>query len=431
MCFSPVNKDYFYQKFYPKQMNYLLQSTTQTLSGEIQLDGSKSISNRALIIRALCSEDFDIHHLSTSDDTNALLAGLKTDGEIIDVGAAGTTMRFLTALCACSSNKTTTLTGSSRMKQRPIGILVTALRKLGADISYTENEGFPPLRINGKKLEGGELQMEAGVSSQYLSAMLMIAPTLEKGLQLTLIGDLVSRPYLEMTLKLMERFGVKHHWDNNTIAIAPQTYKAAEFTVEADWSAASYHYALAALAQKANIRLYGLFNNSLQGDAALVEMMKPLGIISTFGEGFVDLEKTKTTTDFFEYDFLECPDLAQTLAVVCAGLKINARFTGLQTLAIKETDRTAALQTELAKINTRFFEEENGWNLVATDNFTNKTPTIATYHDHRMAMAFAPLAMVLSKGIYIEDPMVVTKSYGQFYEDFMKLGIEYIEDTIN
>lgn len=406
-------------------MNYLLQSTTQTLSGEIHLDGSKSISNRALIIRALCPNNFDIHHLSTSDDTKALLAGLETSGETIDVGAAGTTMRFLTALCACTPDKTTLLTGSARMKQRPIGILVDALKKLGADISYPENEGYPPLLIKGKKLAGGPLEMEAGVSSQYLSAMLMIAPTLEKGLQLTLVGDLVSRPYLEMTLKLMERFGVKHNWTNNTISIAPQTYQANDFTVEADWSAASYHYALAALADGANIRLNGLFEDSLQGDSALAEMMKPLGIISTFGDGFVDLEKKAATTDFFDYNFLECPDLAQTLAVICAGLKINARFTGLQTLAIKETDRTAALQTELAKINTHFSEENNGWNLVATDKFTRKTPTIATYHDHRMAMAFAPLAMVLLNGVSIEDPMVVTKSYGQFYEDLKSLGIHY------
>ena len=404
-------------------MQYHIQANSKEISGEITLDGSKSISNRALIIQALCNDKFTITNCSQSDDTKALKEGLTQQESTIDVGAAGTTMRFLTALLASSKDKEITLTGSDRMKQRPIGILVNALKELGAEIEYGEAEGFPPLKIKGKNLTGGELTIAAGVSSQYISALLMVAPTWENGLKLTLKGDLVSRPYLEMTLKLMEHFGVQHDWTDNCISIVPQTYKGKDFKVEADWSAASYFYALVSLSDEADLVLNGLFPNSIQGDSVLAEMMEKLGVHTLFGKEFIHLTKLPQTANGFEFDFIKCPDIAQTLAAVCAGLKISGTFSGLQTLAIKETDRTAALQTELAKINTQFTQSENTWKLTPAENLPDDIPVFDTYHDHRMAMAFAPLAIVMEYGVKINDPMVVTKSYSNYYNDIEQLGI--------
>lgn len=404
-------------------MQFHLQANTKKIIGEITLDGSKSISNRALIIQALCKDKCTISKLSKSDDTVALKKGLKLTGKKIDVGAAGTTMRFLTAFMACKENREVVLTGSERMKQRPIGILVDALKTLGANIEYLENEGYPPMKISGQTLSGGELEIDASVSSQYLSALLMIAPNLEKGLQLKLKGDLVSRPYLEMTLNLMEHFGVKHTWKEDCISIAPQKYKGTKFTVEADWSAASYHYALVALADEADLKLNGLFKDSIQGDSVLAEIMIELGVNTSFSKNSVHLTKIPKTSDTFEYNFIKCPDIAQTLATICAGQKTKGIFSGLQTLAIKETDRTAALQTELKKINTHFIQKGSTWHLERTEDLPDDIPIFDTYHDHRMAMAFAPLSLVLEYGVKINEPMVVTKSYGEFYNDLEQLGI--------
>jgi len=403
----------------------------QHITGTIQLDGSKSISNRVLIIRALSQQSFPIHQLSSSDDTKAMQAALTTTQSEVNVGAAGTTMRFLTAYYACQPNHTVVLTGSARMKQRPIGVLVNALQQLGADISYLETTAYPPLLIKGKRLTGGTVRINASVSSQYLSALLMIAPTLVKGLRLELVGKLVSRPYLAMTLRVMETFGVQHQWEGNTISIAPQTYQAKPFTVEADWSAASYYYAIAALGKpnKVNITLKGLHPQSLQGDSALRQLMTQFGVQSRFDGERLILEKKPLNITHFRYNFIECPDIAQTLSVVGAALGVSGELAGLITLAIKETDRTAALHTELAKMGVVFEGSGDVWHLKANAGLHPPSSPIKTYHDHRMAMAFAPLGLVLPAGITIEEPMVVTKSYPLFWEDLKRLGFVVTPST--
>ncbi|MFK7905147.1 MAG: 3-phosphoshikimate 1-carboxyvinyltransferase, partial [Chitinophagales bacterium] len=346
-------------------MSFIISKKDRNIKGNIKLDGSKSISNRVLIIRALCGDNFEIENLSTSDDTKAMLKALdQAQGNTarIDVGAAGTTMRFLTAFL---SNKEGDwiLTGSERMKQRPIGVLVDALRTLGADIEYIENEGYPPLRVKGKKMDGGTVNINAGVSSQYLSALLMIAPVLQNGLSLKLEGDLVSKPYLTMTLKMMNYFEVKSEWiDEQTIFVPSQSYQTKPFFVESDWSAASYHYALAAFGEEVNLSLEGLLKESLQGDSVLPSIMKTFGVETVYGDKVVHLSKKESTASDFQYNFVECPDIAQTLAVVCGGLKIKGSFSGLVTLSIKETDRTAALQEELAKFDISFTKkQEDEW----------------------------------------------------------------------
>lgn len=413
-------------------MTYKISKKDRIVKGTIKLDGSKSISNRVLIIRALCGEDFEIENLSTSDDSKAMLKALQQaqgTSATIDVGAAGTTMRFLTAYLANKSGEWI-LTGSERMKQRPIGVLVNALRTLGADIEYLENEGYPPLKVKGKEMEGGKVEINAGVSSQYLSALLMIAPILQNGMKLKLKGDLVSKPYLMMTLRIMKYFEVESEWlDEQTIFVASQKYQAKPFFVESDWSAASYHYALAAFGEEVDLTLEGLLEESLQGDSVLPEMMQEFGVQSVFGEKVVHLSKNRSKPKAFEYDFVECPDIAQTLAVVCGGLKVRGSFSGLVTLSIKETDRTAALQEELAKFGISFEQEQaDKWaltfpSMTSSEENEKELIEVKTYHDHRMAMAFAPLAMMRS-AFAIEDPMVVTKSYPEFWEDLKALGFE-------
>ncbi len=408
-------------------MKYQVSNNSREIKGSITLDGSKSISNRVLIIKSLCDSDFEISNLSTSDDTKALQKALNNADPIIDVGAAGTTMRFLTALLSITDGQERIITGSDRMKQRPIGILVEALKSLGAEIEYLEKEGFPPLKIQGKKLQGGDLKISASVSSQFLSALLMVAPKMEKGLNLILEGQLVSRPYLEMTLKTMKAFGVEYQWNGQEIKVEKGNYKGKAFTVEADWSAASYHYAILALADSGEIELKGLFEQSLQGDSVLAEIMKSLTVETRFEEEKLILSKTKSSDKPFEFDFIECPDLAQSIAVICAALKVNASFSGLQTLAIKETDRTAALSIELGKFGISFYQDGSTWKLETEQQDLSSEPEIATYHDHRMAMAFAPLALKFSKGISIQDPMVVTKSYPEYWNDLRDLNFKIIE----
>ncbi len=411
-----------------------LTKPTSDIQGVIRLDGSKSISNRALIIRAFCEEKFDLHHLSTSDDTVTLQQLLAATGDdaVLNAGAAGTTFRFMTAYLALQSG-TQTLTGSDRMKQRPIGVLVDALRELGANIDYLEKEGYPPLKIHAPgDLRTNKLSISAGTSSQYISALLMSAPTLPQGLELTLTGDIVSRSYIEITTDMMAYFGVQVEWEGNVIKVKPQKYRAKDFTVEADWSAASYHYAAAILSEKCDLRLDGLFAESTQGDSAIVEMAKRFGIESTFTETGVHLSKSgREMRPIFEQDFILCPDIAQTLAVVCAATGVNGLFTGLQTLSIKETDRVAALKTELAKVKvylsklpphfSKKHPEKTYYMLEGKAEVTD-TPRFPTYEDHRMAMAFAPLAMLGE--IEIEEPKVVGKSYPNFWRDLERLGFE-------
>jgi len=410
-------------------MTYTISKPDRHLQGDIYLDGSKSISNRALIIRALCGDFFEIKNLSTSKDTQLMQQLLASHSEVLDAGAAGTTFRFLTAYLATQEGSRT-LTGSDRMKQRPIGILVDALKKIGANIEYLEADGFPPLRIHPPENLGATnlLSIPANMSSQYLSALLLIAPTLPDGLELRLEGNLVSRPYLELTLRMMGHFGVRHNWDGDTIFVPPQKYRAREFTVEADWSAASYYYAMAAFSENCDLRLHGLYEGSWQGDAVLGEMMERFGVETIFFKNQVHLSKVPGAEPFFEQDFLPCPDLAQTLAVVCGGLGVHGLFSGLETLRIKETDRIAALQNELAKVHVFFSKMPDRFSKKSDKEFymiegkaqVQDPPVFATYEDHRMAMAFAPLAMLGE--IKIEHPGVVGKSYPAFWEDLKKLG---------
>lgn len=410
-------------------MIYTVSKPDRHVKGSIRLDGSKSISNRALIIRALCRDFFDIKNLSTSNDTRSMLHLLSSGEEVLDAGAAGTTFRFLAAYLATRPGSQT-LTGSQRMKQRPIGVLVEALNQLGANIEYLEKEGYPPLRIHAPNDLGrtDRLSVPAGTSSQYLSALLLIAPTLPNGLILQTDGPVVSRPYLEMTLKMMEFFGVRCAWEEDTIIVPAQPYLPRHFTVEADWSAASYHYAIASFSDTCHLTLHGLFGDSWQGDAVLGGMMQAFGIETVFSNNEVVLRKLPNTKPFFEWDFLPCPDLAQTLAVVCGGLGVHGLFSGLDTLRIKETDRIAALQQELSKVQVYFsrlparFSKKAGreYYLVEGTAAVAGKPVFKTYEDHRMAMALAPLAMFGEIGI--EDPQVVGKSYPTFWEHLKALG---------
>lgn len=399
----------------------------RTVQGEIDLAGSKSINNRALIIQALCSEHFPIHRMANAKDTETLQRLLAAKGNVLDAGPAGTTFRFMTAFLSLQP-ETQVLTGSERMKQRPIGVLVEALRTLGANIEYLENDGYPPLKINAPNvLTTNQLSIPASVSSQYISALLMIAPTLGNGLELTLTGKIVSRPYIQMTLNLMAYFGIKYNWNGNVISVKPQQYQPRPFTVEADWSAASYYYAIAAFANDdLDLQLNGLFAESVQGDAVVANIGEHFGIQSTFNENGVRLTKIKNhNIADFNYNFLECPDIAQTLAVICGGLGVNAQFSGLETLKIKETDRVAALYNELKKVQVNFEEQTDGSCQVnGAINFKN-TPQFPTYEDHRMAMAFAPLAMFHE--VAIEEPNVVGKSYPDYWADLKKLGFEVSE----
>lgn len=398
----------------------------KNISGTITLTGSKSICNRALLIRALTGEDFPIHKIAAAKDSQTLIELLHNQSIVRDAGPAGTTYRFMTAFLALQDGEQV-LTGSERMKQRPIGILAEALKSLGADIEYLENEGYPPLRIGSPSANFGKnnkVAIPANVSSQYISALLMIAPCLPNGLELTLTGDIVSVPYIKMTLNLMAHFGVSHAWQDQTIIVKPQPYEAKPFTVEADWSAASYHYALAAFAEECDLQLNGLFENSVQGDSALVEMMTHFGVQTTFNEAGVRLTKGEKVDGKFVYDFLECPDLAQTIAVICGGMGVEGHFSGLRTLKIKETDRVAALYEELKKVGVAFTEQADGSCIVSGKaTLPTETPSFATYEDHRMAMAFAPLAMQIGT-IHIQEPKVVGKSYPAFWKDWAELGFD-------
>lgn len=427
-----------------------LVATQKNIKGVISLEGSKSISNRLLIMRAISGKHQQpIENLSPSDDTFILQKALMSTAEQVDVGAAGTTMRFLTAYFAVQEGQCRFLTGSERMLQRPIAQLVDALRQLGADISYLGQPGFPPLYIKGKKLSGGRLTIEAGISSQFISALLLIAPVLENGLHLTLAGDLVSGSYLQMTLHYLQKYGIVYQQTTpQEIYIAPaQNYvftKAISdshslYRVEADWSAASYYYALAALSDEADITLQGLSYPSIQGDSAIVELMQHFGVTTHFYDHAIRLLKKQgagiSPAAPSGFNFIECPDIAQTVAVIMAGLRHNFVFEGIQTLRIKETDRSMALSTELQKMGVTFEPlNEQQWILDAhTAHFDLSAAslplTIQTYHDHRMAMSFAALALLYGqKGLSIENPAVVSKSYPNFWRDLAQLGIVFTAD---
>ena len=402
-------------------MKYKVQKADKTLRGVIDLESSKSLSNRALIIRALCPESFEIKRLSEAKDTVTLRQLLESDEDVLDVGPAGTTMRFLTAYFS-GVEGARVLTGSERMKQRPIHVLVNVLRQLGADIDYTEKEGFPPLKIRGKKLQGGTYHIDAGISSQYISALLMLGPVLPSGLKLVLEGKQVSIPYIEMTLRLMEYFGAVYKWEENTITIQEQPYKTKAYTVESDWSAASYWYEMAAFSNEVDLIIKGLHDHSLQGDRMIADIMRDFGVLSKFEGDTVHLAKIEPGIESFSGNFLRCPDLAQTVIVTCAGLGVSGTFSGLETLKIKETDRTKALQTELSKLDVEFQPANGSWVCARKAMWGTE---IATYEDHRMAMAFAPLAIPLGE-IVIDNPLVVEKSYPDYWNDLKKVGFDII-----
>jgi len=379
---------------------------------KITLPASKSISNRALIINALCQSAGEVENLSSARDTQTMLRLLSSEVETLDVLDAGTTMRFLVAYIT-ATHQQKILTGTDRMQQRPIGILVDAMLELGADITYLNKAGYPPIQINGFKQKTNEIKIRGDVSSQYISALLMIAPSLDEGLKLTLEGHVGSRPYIEMTLKIMQQFGIQYSWNDNMIAINPQEYIQTPFRAEGDWSGASYWYSFVALSDNGSVLLDGMTEESLQGDQAIAEIMESLGVHTTYSEEGALLTKIDHQSTY-SYDFAHSPDLAQTIAVVCAVKGIHAIYTGLESLKIKETDRVLALQTELAKFGATLKEEEDTWTLVPSENLPAKVD-IHTYEDHRMAMAFAPLCLVMD--VSFDDASVVNKSYPSFWED--------------
>ena len=410
-------------------MQYKLTAPSQ-IEGSIQLPASKSISNRALILHALSHGSNMPQNLSDCDDTQVMIKALTQNNEVIDIMAAGTAMRFLTAYLSTIS-ETHIITGTDRMKQRPILILVNALRELGADITYTDNEGYPPLCIQVGNLHGHHITLKGHVSSQYISALLMIGPTLEKGLRLQLTGDIISRPYIRLTLQLMKDFGVQADWiSEDTIEVLPQSYDSSKtYFVESDWSAASYWYQIVALMGKAKIQLNGLFSNSYQGDSRGAQVMEKLGVKTIFNEQGVLITKTKPTVDFLEECFIDIPDLAQTFVVTCALLNIPFRFTGLQTLKIKETDRITALINEMRKLGYVLHDEDDSILWWDGERCTpDVTPIIKTYEDHRMAMAFAP-AVISIPSIRIDEPHVVSKSYPSYWNDLQKVGFTLTEEA--
>ena len=405
----------------------LLHSQLPTAPLSIKITGSKSESNRLLILKYL-SENLSIDNVSNSDDSKVLTKALSSADEIIDIHHAGTAMRFLTAYQSLQENREVLLTGSSRMQERPIGILVDALRSLGADISYENEEGYPPLRIKGKRLTANKVALKANVSSQYISALLLIAPFLENGMTLELVGKITSVPYIKMTLSLLDKLGAQTKFEDNSISITPglnQANGVASFTVESDWSSASYFYSLVALSNiGCTITLSSYKQDSLQGDACLALLYEEFGVKTIFNETSVTLEKVKEVTNETEIKFnlVNAPDIAQTIAVTAFALGVKCDLTGLHTLKIKETDRLVALQTELSKLGGTINITEESLHLSRRVNAINQGIAIDTYQDHRMAMAFAPLAV--KSGVIINDAGVVSKSYPTFWDDMQTVGIQ-------
>jgi len=395
-----------------------------SIDAEINLPASKSLSNRSLIINALSNDQISVENVSASDDTRLLFNALRSKSTEVDIGAAGTAMRFLTAFFA-QEEGVRILTGSERMKQRPIGFLVEALRSIGAQIQYLEKEGFPPLKISGCKLTGGAISLNGSVSSQYLSALMMIAPTMKYGLTIQLLGNVISRPYIEMTAKLMHKFGVESIIKDDLIIIPKMRYLPRKYNVENDWSAASYWYEIAAMfGNSSRIVLNNLPKNSLQGDSQVMNIFSMLGVETSFENCNAILTNNKID-DFnlpLNINFENTPDIAQTFVVTACMLGIKFCASGLQSLRIKETDRISALQIELRKLGFVLTTPSDGvleWDGVRCE--PDFRPIINTYDDHRMAMAFAPVCIKFGE-ILIKDPYVVSKSYPRFWEDLEKAG---------
>ncbi|GAA0718079.1 3-phosphoshikimate 1-carboxyvinyltransferase [Aquimarina litoralis] len=406
-------------------MNLKLSHISNIKNNNLQITGSKSETNRLLILQSLYPE-IEIDNISNSDDSRLMRAALASNEELIDIHHAGTAMRFLTAYFAVKNGRTTVLTGSKRMQERPIKILVDALTQLGCDISYVKNEGYPPIKIVGKNPENHKVSLAANVSSQYISALMLIASSLPNGLEITLEGKVTSVPYINMTLSLLKDVGINGSFENNIIHIEPiKIVSPKTVVVESDWSSASYFYSIVALSDFGTVTLGSYKQDSYQGDASLSKIYKRLGVETTFKENRITLKKINSldSSDILELDLSNSPDIAQTIAVTCFGLGKACYLTGLHTLKIKETDRLEALKIEIEKLGGEVSITDDSLKLSAS-TLINSDITIDTYHDHRMAMAFAPLALRVS--LFINDADVVSKSYPDFWDDLKKLDFKVL-----
>ena len=402
-------------------MKLKIQNSNKEANGDLTITGSKSESNRLLIIQALYPQ-IEIHNLSKSDDSKVTLEGLKSKKNVIDINHAGTAMRFLTAFFAIQPHREIVLTGSNRMQERPIKLLVEALNSLGADITYEKEPGFPPLIIRGKEISINRVSLPSNISSQYISALMLVAPALKNGLKIDLIGETTSFPYIKMTQSIMDQLGFETAFEKNQISIkSASSVKINHWKIESDWSSASYFYSIVALADRSEISLKSFFEESKQGDAALTEIYEKFGVKTTYSNGKIILSKI---TDFNPPNFItlnlkNTPDLAQTIAVTCLGLNIDCKLSGLHTLRIKETNRLAALKTEIEKLGGNVKITDRSLELLNSGKI-NENILIDTYNDHRMAMAFAPLGLRVP--ININNPKVVSKSYPDFWDDLQKIG---------
>lgn len=396
-----------------------------SINNQLSITGSKSESNRLLLLNQLFENVLTLENISNSEDSQLMQKALANKTDLIDIHHAGTAMRFLTAYFSIQDGRKVTLTGSDRMKQRPIKILVDALNELGAEISYQENEGYPPLSIVGKKLTKETITIPSNISSQYITALCLIGTKLENGLTINLDGKIISVPYIQMTIQLLNKVGIKATFEGNTIQVPfTKRIEAQIVQVESDWSSASYYYSLIALSQNSEVKISTYFKDSLQGDSALQNIYaENFGVISTFDNGILSL---KNDANFqpkqkIELNLINTPDIAQTIAATCVGLKVNCILTGLETLKIKETDRLVALKNELEKLGAIIRITDDSLAIEGYQDFS-ETPTFETYNDHRMAMCMAPLAQKYA--IRINNEMVVEKSYPTFWEDWTKLGFE-------
>lgn len=408
-------------------MDVLLEKSKLKNNEVIYISGSKSETNRLLLLQALYPE-LILENASASDDSIVMKNCLESSSCIKDVHHAGTAMRFLISYYSCLEGKEVILTGSERMKERPVHALVNALHDLGADITYLEKTGYPPVRIKGKKLEAHKVEIAANVSSQYISSLMLIAPSLAKGLKIILIDTVTSRPYIQMTAQILNKLGAEIHFDDRILNISPLKRPLLNrFRIESDWSSASYFYSLIALSPlETCLKLSWFHSDSLQGDALLSELYKDFGVNTVFEKDSVVLRKAHFPhKNHFEYNLNNTPDIAQTIAVTCLGLGVTCRLTGLHTLKIKETDRLAAMRNELEKFGAVVFIDEDSLNIQNTVKELPHNKAVATYNDHRMAMAFAPLS--LKTKILIEEADVVTKSYPDFWNDLKKLGVKIKE----
>ena len=409
-------------------MSYSINHNNSSFSNSFEISGSKSESNRLIILNSIY-ENLNIDNLSNSDDTVVLCKYVNNLENYIDIHHAGTAMRFLTALLSIQKNKEFVITGSKRMKQRPIEILVDALNNLGADISYKDKTGFPPLLIKGKEIVGGEISLSSDTSSQYISALMLIAPILKNGLSINLKGQITSKPYLDMTLAILKKTGIKCCFENNIISIEPSSrIHDVSISVESDWSSVSYFYSIVALSKDSELDIGTFYESSIQGDIKLTEIYTKLGVETKFikSSSRILLKKINdfVKPDHIDLDLTDNPDIAQTIAVTCFGLGISCDLVGLHTLKIKETDRLKALKIELSKLGAEVKITNNSFHLASSFSI-NTNISIQTYNDHRMAMAFAPLALLTS--ITINNPEVVSKSYKDFWKDLKSLSFKLIK----